>query len=545
MIKAELSYNPYLMKTEVKFNGHEPKINSLVEKYQSGMLQTWIGQIPSIFYNEMNGYDFELEFSGTEREYEELKKAFCEAGVSEEQVRIFHKNDMCGRDDKIGKIRKLLAWMEENQDRQFDKDRFLKENEDLFSGAYPLIVVNGRVEDESLNVDGVDIEVESVTAVSELDSTELTYIPIVFVVATDEAETFQADLKYMLERKDVTNNQLFFMLKDKHEAFKEKRIIEDLGIQEPNIISSLDDELVKRYLEVYPLTDFICKSIKVLGEKTSEIEEMLTSENEKCETDGKEIYSVIDKLETRISNLKKANDAFEQRDNLEMPAAFKAEEADLLNLIGGWNSKKTKITKAEEAPELAKKLDEDVHSYFEGFVEKVRELSAAEVKKIRDTFVEWYDYGEFDPAYDGSNITIKRNPEAAVPSIAEALMKLKDDVYVAPKEDLLGILLRVNAAEKPDQVLQVTYYTQVWRQYAISVVKPLAETYMSQQFDIIHDYFDTSAEAYQIHLGVLIQQQTQEKEKASLQLSEEAQLLQADNDWLGEFKDQLKEIERG
>ena len=208
------------------------KINSLVEKYQGGMLQTWIGQIPSIFYNEMNGYDFELEFSGTEREYEELKKAFCKAGISEELVRIFHKNDMCGRDDKISKIRKLLAWMEEKPDRQFDKDGFLKENEDLFSGAYPLIVVNGSVGDESLYVCGADIELESVTAVSELDSTELTYIPIVFVVAADNAEAFQTDLKYMLKRKDVTNDQLFFLLNDKHEAFKEKRIIKDLGIQE-------------------------------------------------------------------------------------------------------------------------------------------------------------------------------------------------------------------------------------------------------------------------------------------------------------------------
>ena len=120
-------------------------------------------------------------------------------------------------------------------------------------------------------------------------------------------------------------------------------------------------------------------------------------------------------------------------------------------------------------------------------------------------------------------------------------MKLKDDVYLAPKEDLLGILLRVNAAEKPDQVLQVTYYTQVWRQYAISVVKPIAETYMSQQFDIIHDYFDTSAEAYQIHLGVLIQQQTQEKESVAASFLK-AQL--AGDRLAGEFKT-VKEIERG
>ena len=35
MAKAELSYNPYLMETEVKFNGRSPRINSLVEKHKN------------------------------------------------------------------------------------------------------------------------------------------------------------------------------------------------------------------------------------------------------------------------------------------------------------------------------------------------------------------------------------------------------------------------------------------------------------------------------------------------------------------------------
>ena len=42
MINAELSYNPYLMETKIKFNGQRPRINSLVEKYQEMNLQSWI-----------------------------------------------------------------------------------------------------------------------------------------------------------------------------------------------------------------------------------------------------------------------------------------------------------------------------------------------------------------------------------------------------------------------------------------------------------------------------------------------------------------------
>lgn len=88
MVTTELSYNPYLLETIVKFNGKSPQVNSLVEKYQNSMLQEWIKEIPNIFYDEMNGYDFEIEFSGTRLDYEELCRVFKDAGIDESQVRL-------------------------------------------------------------------------------------------------------------------------------------------------------------------------------------------------------------------------------------------------------------------------------------------------------------------------------------------------------------------------------------------------------------------------------------------------------------------------
>ena len=41
MIKVELNYNPYLLETKVKFNGLEPRINSLAEKFCGEPLQKW------------------------------------------------------------------------------------------------------------------------------------------------------------------------------------------------------------------------------------------------------------------------------------------------------------------------------------------------------------------------------------------------------------------------------------------------------------------------------------------------------------------------
>ena len=38
MISAELQHNPYLLETEVKFNGQSPKINCQIEKYENKLL---------------------------------------------------------------------------------------------------------------------------------------------------------------------------------------------------------------------------------------------------------------------------------------------------------------------------------------------------------------------------------------------------------------------------------------------------------------------------------------------------------------------------
>jgi len=56
MIHAELNHNPYLLQTTVRFNGHEPRINSQVKKYENCILKDWAHKIPMIFYDEMNGY---------------------------------------------------------------------------------------------------------------------------------------------------------------------------------------------------------------------------------------------------------------------------------------------------------------------------------------------------------------------------------------------------------------------------------------------------------------------------------------------------------
>ena len=138
MVQADLEYNPYLLETTVRFNGNLPRINSLIEKYQGDKLQTWIQRVPAFFYDEMNGYYFELDFSGTSLDYEELQKSFAQAGVGKDQVLLFHKGELESRHEKVLEISQLLKWMNNTPNRKFDLTSFLDKNKDTFDTSYPL-----------------------------------------------------------------------------------------------------------------------------------------------------------------------------------------------------------------------------------------------------------------------------------------------------------------------------------------------------------------------------------------------------------------------
>ena len=143
MVKAELIHNPYLLITTVKFNGHSPKINCQIEKYEHQPLKNWVKKVPEIFFDEMNGYDFELYFTGTVPDYNEVKAAFESVGVTQEQVQLFHKKEIEDSITKSAEIDALLEWFRHNPNRRFAFDEFWEINKETFEVSSPLIVIGG------------------------------------------------------------------------------------------------------------------------------------------------------------------------------------------------------------------------------------------------------------------------------------------------------------------------------------------------------------------------------------------------------------------
>ena len=274
MISAELSYNPYLKETDIRFNGQPPRVNSLVEKYQNMNLQSWISRIPKIFYDEMNGYYFELDFNGTELDFEALCNTFQKAGITNEIVPIVHKEHLEGRITKQKELAELLEWLNNNPNKRFDYDAFRAENTDLFDGGYSYVFLHGRNLDGKI-LEDMNVSVEYVDKAEELNDTDLVCTPILIHITDNTLQNLAQELNYFKARKDVTEEQLFFSIGEMLDEKTVDRIIRDLGVVNPKLVKSPADMPVRKYIEVYPITAYVRNALNILREEANAIERNL------------------------------------------------------------------------------------------------------------------------------------------------------------------------------------------------------------------------------------------------------------------------------
>ena len=544
MVKAELSYNPYLLETKIKFNGQEPRINSLVEKYQHETLQNWIKKIPSIFYDEMNGYDFELEFSGTKLEYEDLEIALADAGVTSNMVRPFHKNELDCRLAKTEKIDELLKWFEENPNRKFDFQIFKEQNEELFNSDYVCVVLNAPAGTHELGVKYA-VSIENIESVSELNNTSLLHTPIIIWLDESTLINMKSNLKYFFNRKDVQHNQIYFWVSPEQNAASIERTIKDLGIEKPQLINKIDNANIKRYLETYPVTDYIFDVITLLREKELQIANVLEQENEESMISNREIHTQIDSLEDIIKRLKESLALFVNRDNIDVSTTMQIAKAKFLNSIQNWKNKKTKITKEYEATNLAQDLDNQVQKLYQEFCRKIDSICTDMQTAIESEYKSWYESANYNLEFTPSISCVKNSIYKAIPNMSSKLLEMKEEKYVTQREDLFGMLFKSSSDKEVTQVLEITFDCQEWREYAISIAEPIALEIIQENEMILKTYVTELAEIYQVQLNELIKERTEVKEAVSAQLSDDEQKLQDDNDWFVSFQDQLRVIERG
>lgn len=93
MKRVKIKYNPYLIQTEIQVNGKSPKDNSRLNfKEKEKRLQEWCGQLADILIEEYNDRNFNIEFTGTLADYEDLKTALY---ANKTKIQITELSHIC------------------------------------------------------------------------------------------------------------------------------------------------------------------------------------------------------------------------------------------------------------------------------------------------------------------------------------------------------------------------------------------------------------------------------------------------------------------
>lgn len=540
MVNAELQHNPYLLETEVKFNGQNPKINSQIEKYENKLLADWVKDVPRMFYDEMNGYDFDLFFSGTEYDFQKLQQTFISMGVTPDQVRLIMRNELEDAEIKSNEIRNLIEWLKENRNRQFDFDDFYDANRGLFEETFSCIVIRGNdevPEDSSFTL-------ENVKSVDEIAGTNLTYVPVVFVIETETIQLFRNDLLTLLERKDVEQKQLFFCISPAMDKEYVVRFISDLGIEEPQLISHIDDGNVATYIKNYPMVAYVGEVIHVLENEVNALDDRLKAKNEQSAIENAEVYEQISALEDVIEKIKASDLRFVDLDNYSGGNHFNDLKTDLEDLIRKWKSRKTKIVGDVEIDRNSTEYEQELARYLNEFYRKAIEHFEFEKGRIEREFNEIYLKQPLYPDYKPEGLDIAIPDNVGVKGIKSALMELQEERY-EEKADFLDFFKAKSSTEPKELVRVVTCYLEQWREKAIELMIPVVEQYISESQRNLKEYYDELARIYHTKLSQLHDFKVNEKTGIASQLSEDERMLQDDNDWLVVIKDKLARIERG
>ena len=551
MVTATLSYNPYLVKTQIKFNNNKPRINSLVEKYQNEKLQSWIQQLPQIFHDEMNGYDFDLQFKGTPLDFKELQKVIdnvndgLEKSGSSKRIKLTFAYKIEDRKEKLQLLRDLLQWLDANENSHFEKEKFLLENDREFDESYSYIIMRGRGFDTS-RLQSMGVSVEEVDSTDELKDTDLTNTPVLICVDRTTLPGLQETIRYFSkrkkEKKDVIPEQVFYYIHPSVNRDNAKRILYDLDVQNPKIVEDAQDQQIMRYIELYPVTDHIAGAVKLLRLQIDKMQGVFTEEEKTSLQTNADVPKKLELANTELKLLKLTKETFEKNTELQIPDDWQNYKDELIEGILNWKKNKTKTTRVDEAAVMAVMFDNEIKRLYQSYEKKLSD-SLSKMKEATDIHhSQLYECAKADPDYRPTLPNLQQVSSEELPIFISELMEQKEEKYVPGTNDfdIVGLFFKPN---KQDLVLETSHYYQKWREYIKIQVEPIADRLLDKSFAALRTYNSESREIYRDHLEELISLKKDSIEKTKRNLSAEEMKVQTDIAWLQELKERVAAIE--
>ena len=540
MVKAELYYNPYKIETKVKFNGNEPRVNSMIEKYEDKRLQDWIEEIPLLFKEELSGYDFDLDFIGTDFEFDEVKAIFEKKVGDGEFVNITHVETLMDRASKIKQITEFLQWLSTANSNYFDYQDFYSTNEDLLTSSFPFMVLNGTEEDVK-DINTENISIEYIDDFEKLTNINLRYNPILICVDENYAGIIHKAIGLIEVNHTVSNEQVFFLVREQSIADKVKRFIEDLGIINPKVVISSGDEMIIDYMDAYPLCQYIHDLLSLLRATSDDINHSINIEREKIEESHKNEYTKLSRLDFSLERIDNALDSFYENSFEYTQSVFDVDKQEFREKMGKWKERSAVILGDDVAEKEADHLINSILKWNAKFTKNIKEVLSAYTFFVSENFAKTYteteleqyqirkDTANFDLAWDGTS-TIK--------ALKEKLLVHRTAKWVEEKH------IKFMAKAEVQNVLKGEYDLSKWRETMFREIEAVMNREIAGYLVIATDFYSDIKKHYEEVLQIAKQKNIDEKEKILSHLSDDVREVENEKIWADELADRIEMMER-
>lgn len=544
MVKVELKYNPYVLETKVYFNGQLPKINSQIEKFENKRLFVWSDKLLDILYSEMNGYDFDLDFSGTKADYEKIKY-LIEKNHLNSEIRLNFVNRLQEAAKKCRRFKEMITWLKRSSIEEFHFPEFWEINQEyMIENNLLYVLVDKKVADFS--IEDLDVNIESIDSISQLPK-NIGFYPVLLVLDADKEAEFRENLLALLQRKDLIADQIFILISENVNLAYYIRLINDLGLKQPQFIHSIDSPLIYDYFENYVRIDFLFKALKILETQKDMTSSKLDQKFETMKQNNREIFEKISKLDKEIADIQSAIEQFENWHLVMYKNEFEKLYVQLNETITHWKSRTKQIRNDSEAEKMMKELQGLTEKSLFEFKNAANRLFDDKLSELMNIFSRLYKDSNIQDSFYVHSRNELIISKYEVKNFSEKLRVLRQERLV-PKEDIFGLINRIVKNEQnkiQELVPDITYDLDKFREIACNETLPIAQNLLTDIENRLQSIQLYIVDEYKTHLSTILNEKLLEKANEANQLSAAEKHLQDKKDWLIEFSGQLSEIERG
>ncbi len=293
---------------------------------------------------------------------------------------------------------------------------------------------------------------------------------------------------------------------------------------------------------LYPISDYISQIINLTRSKTNSIQAELEGLNLDTQVSEKKAQIVVS--DNMIQELKKVDETFSDRDNIEMPQGFQTAKTEFVDSLKTWRKKMTLLTNENEANVAAEEYEAIYNKAYQKFWLAINETLVQEEEAIAARYQSLYSSSGIDPDFKHSVKKTSKVDSFENQSIKDNLLAIRNENYVLQKEGLIEQVFKPSGTTKFMEKI-TRFYLTLWREHAAKSAAELADRENAARLDSLRQYADELAGAFRGRIAQLMGVESAKKDAEVSQLTEAERILQTDTDWLNTFVDQIKAIERG